>query len=736
MPHFVFKIDFTGLIQGVGFRPFIFHIASKLQIKGEVYNSSEGVSVILDCDEVLKDEFLRLLKQDLPPLAQIHSVKISKIQAQRYETFSIEASKNLAKTSPILSDFSFCKDCEAEFYDEKNPRFLYPFITCTNCGVRFSIIKKLPYDRANTTMSKFTMCEFCKSEYEEPKNRRFHAQPISCKNCKISVHLKDKRGEILASNEEAFLKLNELLKEDKIIAIKGLGGFHLCCAALNERAVNELRARKHRPSKPLAVLCKDLQMAETLAHISEKEREVLSSMIKPIVLLRKKLDLTHIARDTQKIGIMLAYTPLQLLIFKHFEAPLIATSANLSGECIIYDEATLRAKLGGVFDFYLDYDREIINASDDSIVQVVNDEVMILRASRGFAPYYLPLNSHFKNFNALALGSELKNCFALSFDDKIMLSPYIGDLKSVNVNERFHTLFNFFTQNYDFKPDFIIADKHPNFHYVKDFKIDLKVQHHYAHLCALLFEYEIYTEALGFCFDGTGFGDDAHIWGGEILRADLKEYERVGHFKEFKLISADISNISYLALALLLENDLTQEAGDFLALFSNKELSNLKKIHAQSKLYTSSLGRIIDAFGAIIFKQKKLEYEAQIGLLMEKYYDESLDYAYQFECERGEICIQKALKQALKDDIRHSCTGFLNGLAECIITFAKNYFSQDQKELPVLLCGGVFQNATLVEILKRKNFNFLRASKFASNDGAIALGQMAHFLYKGENGTH
>ncbi len=802
MSRFAFRLEIAGLVQGVGFRPFVFNLATKKELCGEVYNDTRGVVIVLLCDKDECDAFVSELKASLPKLARIDSLKISKIKCEGYEDFKISPSRVNLKTSAILSDFSFCEECKKEFYEPTNARFHYPFITCTHCGVRFSIIKALPYDRKNTTMSDFAMCEFCKSEYEDPTNRRFHAQPISCPSCAIKVSLKmplnsalqslefkqalnlssensslkfkqslnsrpekesleiqqalnlsPKKEDFalkqaaakakfkeLATNQEAFKQAATLLKEGKILAIKGVGGFHLCCDALNQEAIAILRKRKHRPAKPLAVLCKDLTQAKSLAHIDEKEEELLKSIIKPIVLLSAKNDLGQIAFDTDKIGIMLAYTPFQLLLFEYFQSPIIATSANLSGESIIYKEEDLFSKLDGVFDAALTYDRDICSPSDDSIAQVVGDEAMFLRTSRGVSPIYLELDEHFKEANALALGAELKNQFVIAKDKKLIISPYIGDLKSVDTTNRFNTLLSFFQKSYDFEFKDIIADKHPHFAYAKDFKANVKVQHHYAHLCATLFEHKIYSEVLGFAFDGTGYGDDGHIWGGEILRADLSGYERVGHFSEFKLINADIQGISNLALSLIWQWNLEDIARDFLAKFEPLKLKNLAKIHAQSKLYTSSLGRIIDAFGAVIFKKERLDYEAQIGLLMEKHFDESLDYSYEFELKGDEICVKNAFSKAFKDDARHSCTGFLNALASLIIDFAELFEKKRQQNLakkgvleynnlPVILCGGVFQNKTLLKILNKKHFKYKTSFKYPPNDSSIALGQMVHFLY-------
>ncbi|ENS0235545.1 carbamoyltransferase HypF [Campylobacter coli] len=725
MCHLGYKIKISGLVQGVGFRPLVYELALKSKLFGEVRNDGFGVEIILACTQKECQNFIENLKNHLPPLARIDQLIITQISISNYENFSITPSLENTKSTPMLSDFALCKECKKEFFDEKNPRFLYPFITCTHCGPRFSIIKNLPYDRCNTTMEALKMCEFCKSEYEDPKNRRFHAQPISCPQCKIDVFLKNKKGEILAQDDEAFKTCAKLLKQGKILAIKGMGGFHLMCDAFNLEAIKELRLRKNRPKKPFALMCRDMSDAKELCFVDEEEEKLLGSILAPIVILKAKKAFSLIAPDVDKLGIMLAYTPLHLLLFRYFDGVLVATSANLSGESIIKDEDNLLKKLGNVFDFYLDYAREIHNPSDDSIAQVVNGKTMFLRTSRGLNPTYLEIKSDKKGV-FLALGAELKNEFVIFYENKLLISPYIGDLKSVDVHERFFSLLDFFKQSYDLSFDQILCDKHPNFSYTKEFYNTYKIQHHYAHFCALYFEYEKEfkkdEKALGFMFDGTGYGDDGKIWGGEIFIGNLKQYERIAHFENFTLINSDIKNIQNLALSLIWHYDLEDEAKIFLSKIPKIKLENLKKIHTHSTLQTSSLGRIIDAFGSIVFNMEKISYEAQIGLMCEAFYDENLDFSYELFSKDGEINFKELIEGALKDEKTKAITGMFNALANFIIDFSKDY------DLKVLLSGGVFQNKTLLEILKAKNFDFFIPLKYPCNDSSIALGQMVHFL--------
>ncbi|WP_291951037.1 carbamoyltransferase HypF [Campylobacter sp.] len=728
MSHFGYELCIKGLVQGVGFRPFVYNLAKKLNLYGEVYNNSLGVIIRLQCEELLLKNFKNQLLKQLPKLARIDQIQILKVNFQKkYEDFSISSSKDTIKFSPILSDFSLCKDCQDEFYDKKNPRYKYPFITCINCGPRFSIIKKLPYDRINTSMDKFNMCSFCKNEYKDPSNRRFHAQPLSCPKCKISIFLKDKNKNILAKDEQAFFMLSKFLNEGKIIALKGMGGFHLICDSTNENTINELRKRKNRKKKPFAIMVKDIQMAKKLAHIDKNEAKLLQSNLKPIVILKSKNILKNLAPDTDKIGIMLAYMGTHLLLFDYFDKPIVATSANLSSQSIIFKEQKLLDKLHNVFDFYLDYDRDIINSSDDSIAQVIDDKVMFLRTSRGLNPFYYHCKNIFNcDENILALGSELKNEFACFFKGQIFISPYMGDMKDLDIQDRFSKMLNFLKNSYELEFDQVLCDKHPHFSYIKDFKNYKKyfIQHHYAHLCACLFEHKIYDEdVIAFIFDGTGYGDDGNIWGGEIFKANLKSYERLIHFKTFKLINSDIKNILNLALALIFNFKLEKEAKKILSKLDTIKLENLHKIYDQSTLYTSSLGRIIDAFGVIAFDIKKLDYEAQVGLLFEKYYNQDLDYSYKFDIKENEICIKNAFLQALKDDDKSKIsTGLLNGIANLIIEISNSYTQK------IILSGGVFQNKTLLTILNKKQFSYKTSLRFPCNDSSIALGQLVHYL--------
>ncbi len=731
-----FRYEIKGLVQGVGFRPFVYTLADKFKLVGEIYNDDEGVKLNFSGEEASFLAFEKELYEKLPALARIDELKKIKID-KIYEKLEIIASKRATKQAPILPDYALCDDCLREFYDTTNPRYKYPFINCTNCGPRFSIIKALPYDRVNTTMNEFKMCEFCGGEYKDPLNRRYHAEPISCPNCGPKLYLKDKFGKVLASVNEAAKEAAKLINEGKILAIKGLGGFHLVCDATNEAAVGELRARKHRPSKPFALMSKNLENARKIAKISEAEARLLSSNLKPIVLLEAKSDSNiakSVAPNLNKLGVMLAFSGIHLLLFEYLKHDIIATSANISGEVVIKDESELREKLSGVIDFYLDHDREIYSPSDDSIAFCIGDEVVFTRTSRGLNPNFIHTNFKQKG-TFLALGAELKSSFCIYKDGLLMISPYIGDLKNVATFDRFKDIFTLFEKTYNLKIEKVIADLHPNFlntKWAKDQGFELvHLQHHYAHLLSVIFEDELADKKyIGFCFDGTGYGEDGKIWGGEVFRLDKKSYERIYYFDEFSLFGGEnsIKNIYLIAYSIILKYSLEDEAGKFLVNFDEKMLANFKKMEQKglNLVKTSSVGRIFDAFGAIICGLFHSSFEGESGMMLEALYDKNLDACYKFSLDDGVIGFKEAFKSALKDEPRVAATAFINGLADIIFEISK------KEKMEILLSGGVFQNKTLLELIYKKftkvDLKFYINKKFCSNDSNVNLGQIYYYL--------
>lgn len=724
------KISVYGLVQGVGFRPFVYNLALNKGLNGSVFNDGSGVKIKLSGSSDKVDEFISDLQNRPPVLSRIDRVEVVSLEPFFADEFKIIESQKAQKITPILPDFAICDECQSELLDPNNRRYNHPFINCTNCGPRFSIIKSLPYDRINTTMSKFDMCHECKAEYENPLDRRYHAQPVACKNCGAKLSYKSLDGAILASDQKALEWCINDLKAGKIVAIKGVGGFHLVCDGLNQEAIMELKKRKRRPHKPLAIMCKDIDMAKQYAYINKFESEILNSNLKPIVLLKSKNNLPKsITNGVGNLGIFLPPTPLHIMLLQRLNRPIIATSANPSKEPILTSFDELANRLNGVCDMVLDNDRDIINPSDDSICFELFSKPIYLRTSRGLKPSITPIKLGLKNPPKgcfLALGSLMKNQFAIYKDGMVFSSPYIGDMGSIAVNRRFFELLESFKSIYDFKFKFTIGDAHPHFDFVNSFKDTklYKVYHHHAHALSVMMENGVDGEILALSFDGTGYGQDSTIWGGEVLKCNGSEFKRVMHFDTFDLIGGDkgIKNICYLAYAIAKKYNLNSTKID--ALISQEKRANLDKIleHRLNVIKTSSLGRIFDAFAAIVLGLSEIFYDAQAPMMLEALYDESLDAAYEFEIKGEKISYQNAFIGALNDPKEIAATAFINGLANLAVKIAK------QNNLAVILCGGVWQNRALlaktISEFKRHNIRYYLPINEPMNDSAIAMGQI------------
>ena len=766
----------------MGMRPFIYNLALSLGLKGQVYNDGIGVQISICGSAADCESFLSRLKKNPPPLARIDEI-ICESSNEIFDDFRILSSQQAQKIAPILSDFAICADCEAEFRDPKNRRYHHAFINCTHCGPRFSIISSLPYDRKNTSMAEFKMCASCEREYNDPLNRRFHAQPTCCPNCGPKAFLKDLKGQILAEGESAFSTCAELLEQGKIIAIKGLGGFHLCCDGSNVKAINELRKRKNRPAKPLAIMCENEQMASAFADFTKGEKKLLNSQLRPIVLAKKSQVLKPklsqaIAPNIDKIGVFLAPTSFNLLLFYYFKKPIIATSANLSGEPIITSSHELCAKLNSVADFVLDHNRQILNPSDDSVVFYSEslELAQYIRTSRGLRPSIVPfgipnnispnsripsenlLNSRIPSENSkipsensqpkytpltphktiLALGSELKNTFGIYYKGNIFLSPYIGDLKNIATKERFDALLATFKRTYELEFTEIIADLHPHFSHTKDFEKSgqniKKLAHHKAHIYSVMCENNLPLNAdiIGFAFDGTGYGEDFKIWGGEVFgTCESKGLKRLYHFDNFAMIGSQnaIKNIYFLAFALLRKYEL--KAPSFFGRFNQNQLKRLEIGLKAASVQTSSLGRIFDAVASIVLGLDSVSYDAQAPMELEALYDPSLDVCYEFSVSGEIISLKSVLKSILAQSLPSvAATGFINGIAALIAKIAKKH------EKSVVLGGGCFANKALLErtitLLKAQNTPYYLPKNLPAGDESIALGQL-YYALKDEN---
>ena len=733
------KLSISGVVQGVGFRPFVYQLAKRYNLNGSIRNNTAGLNIEIEGTQHAMNAFMKALQSELPPLARIDTLMSEISEYVGHTGFEILQSETENEKSALVSpDIAICDKCLDEMQDPANRRYAYPFINCTDCGPRYSIIDTLPYDRPHTSMHFFDMCEACREEYTDPLDRRFHAQPISCPNCGPTLKLLDTSAKVLGESENAQALTVEAIKKGNIVAVKGLGGFHLLCDATNTKAVAELRERKQRPVKPFAVIFPNINTLRESAEISTEEAELISSKEKPIVIVTKRPDSTLsdlIAPGLDRLGVFLPYTPLHHLLLEALDLPLVATSANLSDEPIIRNSTELLEKLGSVVDMVLDHDRDIVNANDDSVVQMAGSEKIMLRMARGYAPKSMKLPFKSKK-KILAVGANQKNSMTLVFDDTLIMSPYIGDLNSLEAFEYFERTLESFKGFYDFEPEVIVCDKHPEYmttKWAKELKdVELiEVQHHYAHLLAGMAEFNLDEKVLGFSFDGTGYGDDGSIWGAEVMIADNRDYERIFSLAPFRLLGGEkaIKEPRRSALALLFETYSLDEIHSLklptLEQFSKVEINILHKAWERgiNAPYSSSMGRLFDAVASFADILHLSSFEGESGLKMEQYVDESITKSFPFELDDGIMTLHPMVEAMIKmKDKKEIVSTFFNTVTEMIFQVAEKYPS-----LTLLFSGGVFQNSVLVEKIsrhfKQKNRRCYFQNKTAINDGGIALGQ-------------
>jgi len=732
----IYRIE--GIVQGVGFRPFVYTIALRYNLTGFVFNSSNGVTIEIEGFKESLEAFELALFKELPPLARIDVYTKEILTCKDDTTFEIHHSDEAStKSSLVLPDMSICDECLKELHDPTNRRYHYFFTNCTNCGPRYSIIQTVPYDRPYTSMHPFEMCDACQEEYTNPLNRRYHAQPISCSNCGPTLTLRSIEGELLGINEAAIQTLAELINAGHIVAMKGMGGFHLMCDATNDAVVARLRERKRRPSKPFAVMFKNLDAIKDVCTLSPHEEEGITSLLRPIVLVKCQVSAAKIspliAPRIDRLGVFLPYTPLHVILFEYLKNPIVATSANRSGEPIISDASFLVEKLSDVVEYYLDYNREIVNSSDDSVLQYLGDQTLIMRASRGMAPQSFRVDSNDERM-ILAVGAHQKNAIAIYLHHQMIISPYIGDLDNIASLELFERMIENFTRFYDFKPDLIVGDLHPHYastQWAKKQKIPfMQVQHHYAHILSTMFEHHLSEPVLGIAWDGTGYGDDGTIWGGEFLVCDQKSYERVVSFEPFLLLGGDasIKEIRRI-LASLLWDVLGDDAdAHLLKYFDEKSLQRLKQVYTKkiNAPRCSSVGRLFDAVAVLCGMEGNVSYDGESGLLLEALYDPLITEFYEVEIDAKLVRYKPMFAQMLKEsEPRVIASKFLNTLVKILCEVHSRY------PYPAVLGGGVFQNRTLMEqILQNVTQNLYFPLQLAINDGGICVGQLSKSLVK------
>lgn len=745
------RIEVKGIVQGVGFRPFIYKLAHKFELTGFVSNNNNGVEIEVQGTPENISEFIKSISDESPSLSQIDSIDQFDSIVNNSTNFVInKSSSTLGNKTFISPDVSICDDCRNELFDKNNRRYLYPFINCTNCGPRFTIIENIPYDRKYTTMKSFVMCDECKSEYDNPLDRRFHAQPNACPECGPTIWLEFPDNKI--TNENPIDKTVSHLMQGKIIAIKGLGGFHLAVDANNDTAVERLRELKNREAKPLAIMTPNIGAIKSFAEISHEEEQLLLSKERPIVLLRKLRDeklSQHISPGNKRIGVMLPYTPLHYILFRYLSKiikpenipALIMTSANLSEEPIVISNDEAKTRLKNIADIYLMHNREILIRADDSVTICINKQPRIIRRSRGYVPKSLPFLN--KNKSILALGAELKNTICLTKENHAFISQHIGDLTNLRA-------YNFFTETIehtqkimDTKPSYIVYDMHPDYLSTKwavekNGKKSFTVQHHHAHMASCMLEHNLDENVIGIILDGTGYGYDKTIWGGEILVGNYTEIERFLHLEQLPLPGGDAAakepwriTLSYLFHAFEKSLPVTNLFDKF---EKNSVLQLLEK-NLNSPL-TSSTGRLFDAVSFMAGGPSKIRYEAEAAIQLTQAVDNHSAGIFNYDKldQNRKIIPLKRLVREIFEAVKNGAT--YSNIANRFHITLSNIFvesaihARDKNKInKVVLSGGVFQNEVLLtqleNMLRQNNFEVYSHSKIPTNDGGISLGQAA-----------
>ncbi len=748
-------ISVRGVVQGVGFRPFVYRLAHWQQLNGWVRNTSGKVEIEVEGSEASIRNFLQELKTQVPPMARIEQIETEYTPPMGYPDFRIRESLAEKDNYQLISpDIATCADCYQEIFDPADRRYRYPFTNCTNCGPRFTIIEDIPYDRPKTTMREFQMCPRCQQEYNDPLNRRFHAQPNACPECGPQLELVDTNGKTVKC-ADIIQKAGELLRNGAILAVRGLGGFQLACDATNQTAVNLLRERKHRPAKPFAVMAAGVEDIKKHCAVSQKENELLSSPQAPIVLLRwnnRKSDIARtVAPDLKYLGMMLPCTPLHHLILHAAGRPLVMTSGNLSEEPIAKDNEEALIRLKGIADYFLLHNRGIYARYDDSVFMVTENKPVALRRARGYAPY--PIHLPFRANQILACGAELKNTFCLTRDDHAFISQHIGDMENEETLEHFESTIKLYTKLFRIKPEVIACDLHPEYlpsKYAARIAIEQKlplipVQHHHAHIVSCMADNAVSTPVIGVAFDGVGYGTDGAIWGGEFLIADWRGFQRAGQFEYVPMPggAAAIKKPYRMALGYLyslLGVDYSLE-GLPLAKLNPAEIAVIRQ-QVQKRIncpLTSSVGRLFDAAAALAGLCGEVSYEAQAAILMEmkvsaRFTPGKIDvYPYSFETQTDTTMVKLGeLFAAMSADVRNKVTVSMlsiklhRTIAQVTVDMCGK-IAQNTGIKQVALSGGVFQNRLLLKLtaagLKQAGFQVFTHHLVPCNDGGLSLGQ-------------
>lgn len=743
-----YRFEISGLVQGVGFRPFIYRLAHEHHLSGWVENRNDGVIIVINGTKKRIELFKKAILHGAPAASDIDSLTVTRERYTELEGFMIQESEDVSgKVTEISPDIAVCPECLADMKSQPH-RIKYPFINCTNCGPRFSIIRDLPYDRPNTTMDVFSMCHQCRAEYENVEDRRFHAQPVACNQCG-PVYMLNEQGDETQLLDELLQKVSTGLSAGHVYALKGMGGFHLICDAFNETAVSRIRSLKARDGKPFALMFRTLSDAREFVEINHEEEKLLISWRRPIVLLKRKIPITTgIADGLSTLGVMLPYMPFHYLLFDALDTTgIIMTSGNFADEPILISNREAVRQFGNKVNGVISFNRGIFNRNDDSVGMVIDNIPQILRRSRGYAP--APVRTHMRTEGIFAAGAELVNSFAMGKENRVFMSQYIGDLKNFETFQFYGEVYNNYCRMFRFSPRLLVHDYHPDYlstKFVEDLSNELggiqrlPVQHHHAHIASVMFSHGLDGEVIGFSFDGLGLGMDGSLLGAEAMIASYKDFHRLYHFEFIPLPGGDKANkepwrmaVSYLydcfgsgfwELPLPLHKD-----------FEGRDIEMIKNIIDKSvnTPLISSAGRLFDAVAAILGINYRATYQAEAPLKLESIADISERNVYPIEITGNQVQFQTMIRCIAKDKAAGISNAKISGkFHNTIVRLVLDLAMRIRKESElnrVVLSGGSFQNriltGKLIKLLSAEGFEIFLPDKVPVNDQGIALGQVA-----------